>query len=85
MVLYGQDIIIIWLRLNNNWKNLKISTSKSEHKKKKEIVYNNAKRLNKILLSIYINSYNNILDEEKEILSEKYDPSNLLIKDHKFI
>lgn len=48
-------------------------------------MYNNAKKLNKIPLSIYINSYNNILDEEKEMLSEKYDPSNLLIKDHRFI
>ena len=48
-------------------------------------MYNNAKNLNKILLSIYINSYNNILDEKKEMLSEKYDPCNLLIKDHRFI
>ena len=48
-------------------------------------MYNNAKKLNKILLSIYINSYNNISDEEKEMLSEKYDPSNFLIKDHRFI
>ena len=48
-------------------------------------MYNNAKKLNKILLSIYINRYNNISDEEKEMLSEKYDPSNLLIKGHRFI
>ena len=48
-------------------------------------MYNNAKNLFNKLLSIYYVDYINIPDEEKEKMGEKYKPSNLLIKGHRFI
>ena len=54
-------------------------------KTKKKIVYNNVIKLYNILLSIYFNDYNNTTNEEKEKMSEKYNPNNLLIKGYTFI
>ena len=54
-------------------------------KAKKKTVYNNAKKLYSKLLSIYYDDYNDITDEEKEKMSEKYNPKNLLLKGQKFI
>ena len=48
-------------------------------------MYNNARNLYSILLSIYSNDYNNIRDEEKERMGKKYDSKNLLIKGQRFI
>ena len=67
MVLQCQDIINIWFRLNNDWKNLKgLLLERHKIKTKNKIMYNNAKKLYDILLSIYYNNYNNITDEEKK-------------------
>ena len=63
----------------------KSTTQKVKAKAKKEIVYNNAKRLYSILLSIYNNNYNDITDEEKERVGKKYDPKNLVINGQSFI
>ena len=49
---------------------------------KKKSVYKNVVKLFNTLLAIYFNEYNNITDEEKEKMDEKYDPSNLFFKDH---
>ena len=49
-------------------------------KKKRKIAYKSAKELYRKLLSIYHNDYNDISDEEKERMDEKYNPKNLLIK-----
>ena len=54
-------------------------------KAKKKTVYNNAKKLYSKLLSIYYDDYNDITDEEKEKMGEKYNPKNLLLKGQKFI
>ena len=54
-------------------------------KTKKKIVYNNVIKLYNILLTIYFNDYNNTANEEKEKMSEKYNPNNLLIKGYTFI
>ena len=43
-------------------------------KAKKRTVYNNAKKLYSILLSNYYDDYNDIIDEEKEKMGEKYNP-----------
>ena len=48
-------------------------------------MYKNAKHLFNNLLSIYYNDYINIPDKEREKMGEKYNPSNLLIKGHRFI
>ena len=48
-------------------------------------MYDNAKKLYNILLTIYYNDYNNIIDEEKESMDKKYDTKNLLIKGQRFI
>ena len=48
-------------------------------------MYKSVKNLFNSLLSIYYNDYNNIPDEEKEKMGEKYNPSNLLVKGHRFI
>ena len=45
-------------------------------------MYNNAKKLCSILISIYYNDYNDITDQEKEKIGKKYDPKNLRIKGH---
>ena len=52
---------------------------------KKKIVYNNAKNIFNKLLSICYNDYINITDQEKDKVSEKYDPRNLLIKGYRFV
>ena len=52
---------------------------------KKRTVYNNAKTLYSKLLCIYCDGYNDITDEEKEKMGEKYNPKNLLIKGQRFI
>ena len=51
---------------------------------KKRTVYNNAKKLYNKLLTIYYD-YNDITNEEKEKMGEKYNPKNLLSKDQRFI
>ena len=43
-------------------------------------MYNNAKYLFNKLLSIYYIDYINIRDEERETMSEKYNPSMYLLK-----
>ena len=64
MILQCQDIIIIWLRLNNDWKNLN-TPEKEQGKDKKKIAYHDAIKLYNTLLSIYFNDYN-ISDEKKK-------------------
>ena len=54
-------------------------------KEKKKTVYNNAKNLFNKLLNIYYIDYVNIPYKGKEKMSEKYNPSNSLIKGHIFI
>ena len=63
----------------------KITPGKAKTKAKKKIVYNNAKKLYIILISIYYNDYNDITDEEKKKMGEKYNPNNLLIKGQRSI
>ena len=86
MILQCQDIIIIWLRLNNDWKNLN-TPEKEQGKDKKKIAYHDAIKLYNTLLSIYFNDYNNISDEKKkkENMGEKHNPNNLLIKGYRFL
>ena len=67
----------------NEFRNFAPRTEKTKIKKK--IVYNNAVNLYNTLLTIYFNQYNNITDEEKEKIDEKYNPNNLLIKGYRFI
>ena len=72
MICQCQDIII-WLRLNNHWNKKYIYTPQKEVTKyKKKIVYHNAIKLYNTLLSIYFNDYDNITDQEKEKMGEKY-------------
>ena len=54
-------------------------------KAKKRSVYINGKKLYSKLLSIYYDDYNDIIDEEKEYMGEKYNPKNLLLKGQRFI
>ena len=54
-------------------------------KAKKRTVYINGKKLYSKLLSIYYDDYNDIIDEEKEYMGEKYNPKNLLLKGQRFI
>ena len=54
-------------------------------KEEMKTVYKNAKNLFNNLLSIFYNDYIDIPDEEKKKMSEKYNPSNLLIKCLTFI
>ena len=70
-----------------NWLNefKKFTPRTVNTREKKKTVYNNAKNLFNKLLSIYYVDYINIPDEEKEKMGEKYKPSNLLIKGHRFI
>ena len=63
----------------------KFTLGKAKTKEKKTIAYNNAKKLYSILLSIYYNDYNDMTDEEKEKMDEKYNPNDLLIKGQRFI
>ena len=63
----------------------KFIPQKSKTKAKKKTLYNNAKKLYNKLLSIYYDDYNDITDEEKEKMSEKYSPKNLLLKGQRFI
>ena len=72
MILQFQDITIIWIRLNNDWKNFKNYSTKIETKVKKETVYSNAKKLYSKLLSIYYDDYNDITDEEKEKIDKTF-------------
>ena len=48
-------------------------------------MYNKAKKLYNKLLSIYYDDYNDITDDEKEKIGEKYSPKNLLSKGQRFI
>ena len=41
-------------------------------------MYNKARKLFNILLSIYFNDYNNTINKEKEKMGEKRNPNNLL-------
>ena len=54
-------------------------------KAKKRTVYIDGKKLYSKLLSIYYDDYNDIIDEEKEYMGEKYNPKNLLLKGQRFI
>ena len=63
----------------------KFTPRKLKTKVKKKTVYNNAKKLYSKLLSIYYADYNDITDEEKEKMGEKYNPKNLLLKGQEFI
>ena len=54
-------------------------------KAKKRTVYINGKKLYSKLLSIYYDDYNDIIDEEKEYMGEKYNPKNLLLKGQRLI
>ena len=63
----------------------KFTPQKLKAKAKKKTVYNNAKKLYGKLLSIQYDDYNDITDEEKEKMGEKYNPKNLLLKDQRFI
>ena len=67
----------------SEFRNFASRTEKTKIKKK--IVYNNSINLYNTLLTIYFNQYNNIANKEKEDMDKKYDPSNLLIKDYRFI
>ena len=58
---------------------------KSKTKVKKKTVSNNTKKLYNKLLSIYYDDYNDITDEEKEKMGEKYNPKNILLKGQRFI
>ena len=53
--------------------------------KKKRLCMIMLKKLYNILLTIYYNDYNNIIDEEKERMDKNYDTKNLLIKGQRFI
>ena len=66
-----------------NLKNLLLKQLKKKTKRK--IVYNNVLNLYNKLLSIYFNDYTNITNEKKEVMCERYDPNNFLIKGHRFI
>ena len=57
----------------------KTHSSNNENKIKK-IVHKNARELYGKRLNIYYNVYNNISDEERERMDEKYNPKSLLIK-----
>ena len=48
-------------------------------------MYNDAKKLYSKLLSIYYDDYDNVTDEEKERMGEKYNSKNLLLKGQRFI
>ena len=54
-------------------------------KAKKRTVYINGKKLYSKLLSVYYDDYNDIIDEEKEYMGEKYNSKNLLLKGQRFI
>ena len=54
-------------------------------KAKKRTVYIDGKKLYSKLLSIYYDDYNDIIDEEKEYMGEKYNSKNLLLKGQRFI
>ena len=43
-------------------------------------MYNNVLNLYNKLLSIYFNDYTNITNEKKEVMCERYDPNNFLLK-----
>ena len=58
----------------------KFTIGKAKTKEKKKIAYNNDKKLYSILLNIYCNDYNDMTDEEKEKMDEKYNPNDLFIK-----
>ena len=53
--------------------------------KSKRTVYNDAKKLYSKLLSIYYDYYDNVTDEEKEMMGEKYNFKNLLLKGQRLI
>ena len=63
----------------------KFTPQKAKTKEKKKIVCYNAIKLYNKLLSIYYDNYNDITDEEKEKMGEKYNPKNLLIKGQRFV
>ena len=48
-------------------------------------MYHNAIKLYNTLLRPYFNDFNNVTDEEKEKIGEKYNANNLLIKSYGFI
>ena len=53
-------------------------------KSKKRTVYSNAKKLYSKLLRIYYDDNNDISDEEKEKMGEKYNLKNLLLMGQRF-
>ena len=75
-------MIIIWFCFINDLKNSKnFLLEQWKQKRKKRLCI----KLFNILLSIYFSDYNNTTNEEKEKMSKKYNPNNLLIKGFKFI
>ena len=63
----------------------KSTSRKFKTKVKKRAAYNDAKKLYSKLLSIYYDDYNDITDEEKERMGEKYNLKNLLLTGQRFI
>ena len=62
-----------------------ILLEKRKQKVKKRTVNDNAKNIFSKLLSIYYDDYNDITDEEKEKMGEKYNPRNLHLKGQRSI
>ena len=86
MIFQCQYTLTIWLRFKKRLGEFKnFIPGKSKTKAKKRIVYNNAKRLYNRLIISYYDDYNEIADEEKEKMGEKYYPNNLLFKGQRFI
>ena len=63
----------------------KFNPRKLKTKSKKKTVYSNAKKLYSKLLRIYYDDYNDISDEEKEKMGEKYNLKNLLLMGQRFV
>ena len=62
----------------------KFNPRKLKTKSKKRTVYSNAKKLYSKLLRIYYDDNNDISDEEKEKMGEKYNLKNLLLMGQRF-
>ena len=75
-------LVLLYYRLN---KFKKFTPQAVKTKTKNNIVYNNALNLYNKLLSIYFSDYNDITNEKKKEMEEKYEPTNLLIRGYKFI
>ena len=48
-------------------------------------MYKNAGNLYNTLLAINFSNYNNTADEGKEEIDKNHDPSNLFLKNHKYV